>query len=317
MMPSALFLPANTRASGLILVNDETSGMLYTSTTHGCGSTDDSVWGIDLVKAEKPVTSWKAGGARIVGAPTLGRDGTIHVATAAGKTSLSNSIVALEPKTLKQKAQVVIPDANVGGSPIVFSLKDKEVLAVAGAGRISLLDAAVLSGAPLATSAPYGSGAAHPSSLATWQDAQGVRWILVTSPGPAPSGFASNGPVANGSIVAFKVLDQDGKLSIQPAWVSRDLVAPLTPLVVTAWCSRHRAVSSRRRTPGCRQPIGSGSRSLPCSTPWKARPAANCGTAEPRSARSRARVSPEAQASCTSRPTTAPSTRLACRSRSK
>ena len=72
------------------------------------------VWAMDLVSAEKTVASWKAGGARSPAAAhtrtrrhDLRRDGR-------GQASpTSNAIVALEPKTLKQKAQAVIPDANV------------------------------------------------------------------------------------------------------------------------------------------------------------------------------------------------------------
>ena len=43
---------------------------------------------------------------------------------------------------------------------------------------------------------------------------------------------ATNGSVSNGAVVAFKVVDQGGKLSLQPGWVSRDLTAPLPPIVV-------------------------------------------------------------------------------------
>ena len=36
----------------------------------------------------------------------------------------------------------------------------------------------------------------------------------------------------NGAIVAFKLVDQDGKLTLEPAWSSRDLTSPLGPIVV-------------------------------------------------------------------------------------
>jgi outer membrane protein assembly factor BamB len=45
----------------------------------------------------------------------------------------------------------------------------------------------------------------------------GTRWLLV--------------PTAN-SITALKVVDDGGKLSLQPGWVSRELASPLTPLIV-------------------------------------------------------------------------------------
>ena len=42
---------------------------------------------------------------------------------------------------------------------------------------------------------------------------------------------AANGPVTNGSIVAFKLVDDGGKLSLEPAWASRDLTSPAAPLI--------------------------------------------------------------------------------------
>jgi outer membrane protein assembly factor BamB len=38
--------------------------------------------------------------------------------------------------------------------------------------------------------------------------------------------------VTNGAIVAWKVVDQNGAASLESGWVSRDLVSPLTPLVI-------------------------------------------------------------------------------------
>ena len=41
-----------------------------------------------------------------------------------------------------------------------------------------------------------------------------------------------NGNVSNGAIAAFKVVDQGGKPTLQPAWTSRDMTFPLTPTIV-------------------------------------------------------------------------------------
>jgi outer membrane protein assembly factor BamB len=38
--------------------------------------------------------------------------------------------------------------------------------------------------------------------------------------------------VTNGAVVAWKVVEQNGAASLEPGWVSRDLVSPLTPLVI-------------------------------------------------------------------------------------
>ena len=41
----------------------------------------------------------------------------------------------------------------------------------------------------------------------------------------------TNGPAPHGAIVAFKVEEQAGALSLTPAWVSRDLSAPVPPVI--------------------------------------------------------------------------------------
>ena len=64
---------------------------------------------------------------------------------------------------------------------------------------------------------PTAPADADAGALASWQDAQGVRWIAV----PAPRG-----------IVAMKVVEQDGKLTFAPGWTSREIATPLPPLVI-------------------------------------------------------------------------------------
>jgi outer membrane protein assembly factor BamB len=38
--------------------------------------------------------------------------------------------------------------------------------------------------------------------------------------------------VSNGAILGVKVAYQDGRFSVQPGWVSQNIAAPLTPIVV-------------------------------------------------------------------------------------
>ncbi len=38
--------------------------------------------------------------------------------------------------------------------------------------------------------------------------------------------------MTNGAVVAWKVAEQSGGLALEPGWSSRDLVSPLTPLVI-------------------------------------------------------------------------------------
>jgi outer membrane protein assembly factor BamB len=235
LFPPVQFLPANTRPAGPIVVNDDTSGFLYTVTTHGCAYTPDAVWAIDLLSPKKQVLRWEAQGATIAGTlgPALGRDGTVFVATGDGSSKLSNSVVALEPKTLKQKAVLTQPKADFVASPIAFQHKDRDLLAALGRdGRIYVLDSGLKT--PLAVTPVYTAADATGAGLASWQDAQGTRWILAAVGGAvrADAKFAANGAVTGGTIVAFKLVDEGGGLGLQPAWASRDLTAPATPMIV-------------------------------------------------------------------------------------
>ena len=216
----------------LIYVDD----VIYTSTSNGCGAAPNGVWAIDLASETKKPVSWKTNGGNVAGAagPTFGTDGTIFVAVgdgATGPSTYSNSIVALEPKTLKLKDSFTQPGADFNASPVVFRHKDKDVMAVSGNdGRLYLLDGTSLK-TPLYVTPKY-SNAGATGGLATWES-DGTRWILAPAVGAAQPGIkvAANGPVTNGSIVAFKLVDEGGKLTLEPAWASRDLTSPAAPLV--------------------------------------------------------------------------------------
>jgi len=62
----------------------------------------------------------------------------------------------------------------------------------------------------------------------------GARWLLVPVSGrlPANLGASENGGVSSGAILAVKISHQTGTFSIQPAWTSENIAAPLTPIVV-------------------------------------------------------------------------------------
>ena len=217
-MTPALFLPANTRATGLIVATGADGAVAYAATTHGCGSQPDAVWAMDLDSPQKTVVAFKANGATIAGTagPTFGRDGTVYVATRDGSSSLSNSVIALEPKTLKLKGSVAVPKADFNSSPLVFAWKDKDAIVAAGGGTLLLFDAAAMQAGPIAT-APISGAAYDIGAVVSWLDAQQTRWIGV--------------PSARG-IATFNVVEQDGKVALQPGWTSREIVSPLTPLVI-------------------------------------------------------------------------------------
>ena len=222
--PAIDFLPGNSNARGLI-VFDKTA---YVATINGCGGTDNGVWALTL--ESKKVTKWKSD-AGVAGSSgfAAGPDGTLYVA------NISGELVALEPGTLSVKGSYKAGKA-LTATPVVFDYKDKDLIAVATSdGKIQLLDSAALAGPALSTTEAFSSTDFATGSLASWQDPAGTRWVLAPAGGAvaAGAGFgAGNGEVKNGAIVAFKVVEQNGTPTLQPGWVSRDMISPLTPAIV-------------------------------------------------------------------------------------
>lgn len=239
--PAVPFLPASTKPSSLLFVD----GVVYTTTTSGCGATPNAVWSIDLSapgtdanpNPERKVASWQSG-ADIAGSRgvALGADGTLYVATAKGTSDHANAVVALDRKTLKVKDWFTA-GAPFVTSPTVIRHNDKDLIAAAASdGKVYLLDAASLGGSdhktPLASASAgaggtngggagaAGAGAAAAggatnTALATWDDGKS-KWIAA--------------PIGN-HIVTFKIADDGGKFALTPGW-SKDVASPLAPIVV-------------------------------------------------------------------------------------
>jgi hypothetical protein len=238
-MPPVKFLAPNANAKGLIVVDK----VAYVATTNGCGGIDNGIWALDL--ESKKVVNWKSssGGVAGMAGAAFGPEGTLYVATGeipGSPASASYSVVALEPKTLKQIGSYTASQSFTS-SPIVVDYKDKDLLAVAAKdGTIHLLDGTNLGGADHRTAihkTPAYSSATDfvPGALATWRDSSGVNWVLAPAGGPLASGVkfpVANGEVTNGAILAWKVVDKNGAPALEPAWASRDMVSPLPPIVV-------------------------------------------------------------------------------------
>jgi outer membrane protein assembly factor BamB len=218
-MTPALFLPANTRPAGLIVATSDEGAVAYAATTHRCGSQPDAVWAMDLTNAQKAVTAFKVGEATIAGAsgPAIGRDGTVFIATAGGTSPDASTLFALEPKTLKQKGSANLSGVHFNSSPVVITWKDRDVVLVAGGGKLHVFDPTSLASGPIAASASFGSPDFETGALSSWTDAAGVRWVATA----APHG-----------VVTFKLIEQDGKPTFQPGWTSAQITSPLPPLVV-------------------------------------------------------------------------------------
>lgn len=219
--PAVPFLPANANAQGLMVFDN----VAYAAATNNCGGVENGVWALNM--ESQKVSHWKAGG-RAVSVPAAGPDGTLYV-TSGGE------LVALEEKTLKPKGSYAIGKQEFTSAPVVFDFKDKDLIAVASNdGQVHLLDAGALN-VPVAKTPAFSSADFAAGALASWQDPAGARWLLAPAGGATPAGVgfkAANGDVKTGAIVAWKVVEQKGALTLQPGWVSRDMVAPLTPIVV-------------------------------------------------------------------------------------
>jgi outer membrane protein assembly factor BamB len=201
-------------------------------------------------------------------------------------TVYASSVVALEPKTLKVKDWFTAPGADFNASPVVFRHGNKDIVIASGNdGRLYVLDGSSLGGSDHKTALHVTGRYTRPgvtAGVSTWED-QGTRWILAPVDGPAEAdvrgkgtagpaaavlpvtprvppqqaapqqlGAAAPGPAAaqprpTGAIVAFKLVDQGGKLSLERSWASRAMTAPLTPVVFNGTVF---AVSSgERRSP--------------------------------------------------------------------
>lgn len=213
--PAIPFLPANANASGLVVFDEHA----YAVTSGGCGGASDGVWALDV--ASKKVEHWKSPSPSVAG-PAIGPDGTLYVA--AGK-----ELVALEPKTLRVRHRVAV-DQALTSPPVVFAWRGEDFVAAATETGISVFDARTLA----AAHGPKLPADRAAKSLATWTDPAGERWILAPANGAVPlSGFRStNGPVTDGAIVAWKVVERNGAPAIERGWISPNMVAPKTPLVI-------------------------------------------------------------------------------------
>lgn len=236
----AAFLPANSKWSAPVAVDT----MLYAATSGKCGGAPAGVWAIDLDSDQKPVVSWKTNGGEVVGAVAFTPEGTLIAAIGPGKATGDgkvNAIVALDPKTLQIKDWFSQPTAEFVTGPTIIRHNNRNIVAAATSdGRVLLLDAASLGGSnhdtPLAASTPaFSAGSAvSAEALAAWQEqGAGTSWILLPVNGKVGTASGSaNGPISSGGVVALKVVDTAGALSLAPGWASHDLVSPATPLIV-------------------------------------------------------------------------------------
>jgi outer membrane protein assembly factor BamB len=129
-------------------------------------------------------------------------------------------------------------DLDPNNTPTIFTYKGRELIAASGKEcRVFLLDPKSAGGADHQTPFYKTSlfcneevdfqDAGSWGAMSTWEDPSGTRWILAPFWGPVHSKFKfeiTHGTVTGGGVAAFKLQDRGGKLSLTPAWVSRDMM---------------------------------------------------------------------------------------------
>jgi outer membrane protein assembly factor BamB len=255
--PPADFVPPFSKNWSLSLVD----GVLYTTTSQGCGGAKSGVWAMDLDDPKRPVAFFAStGGIWGRAGVAVGPKGTIFALTgdaafdpAADK--YGDSLLALTPKTL-QLLDYYTPvnfafmnrrDLDMGSiSPMVLTYKQRDLVIAAGKeGRLFVLDAKSPGGAthrePLYRSPVYLNSDLYSAArgfwgaFASWEDAKGTRWVYAPGWGPiepkSPAFPIANGPAPNGCVMAFRLEEKDGKPVLTPAWTSRDMNVPEPPIV--------------------------------------------------------------------------------------
>ena len=252
------FVPPFSKNWSLNLVK----GMIYTSTSQGCGDAQSGIYAMDVKDPLRPqtrsflVSKGGHGGIWGRGGPVAGRNGRIYGATGDGLTDpsqgeYSNSVVAASLGDL-EVVDYFLPtnwrdifryDWDLGcTSPVWLAHKNYNLLAVGGKeGVVYLLDADLLGDKDhqtplfltprLANDNGTFEGAGIWGALSAWRD-EDQTWVYVPILGPrsthAPKFPQTNGSTPHGCIMAFKIaMDSSSKKPIlDPAWMSGDFDVP-------------------------------------------------------------------------------------------
>ena len=239
-------------------------GVIYSPTARGCGGAIAHFTALDLKNPARRTVEYftsygRPGGAWGRGGLVRGPKG-IYAQTADGPYDpaagwFGSTVMSLNLKDLRlldtytpaNWEYLNAKDLDLGSAnPVIFPFEKWTLVASAAKeSAISLLDANWLGGTdhhtPLYQSPRWGNdevlflGRGLWGGMATWQDGQGRRWLLMPLWGPpakdAPKFEYTYGSAEQGSVLAFEVrLDKD-KPTLIPKWMSRDMHVPDPPVV--------------------------------------------------------------------------------------
>jgi hypothetical protein len=241
-LPTVKFLPKDASADGLNMIGKN----LFTSTGSDCAVSQKGFWALDTASPDYPVSSYATQKISPLGISGSNTDqGVVYAVTGAGTASEAihpNSVIALDVNGLVVKDWYTpTGEGSLGNAaPTVFTYKERQFIAASGRdGRYVLLDSASLGGSdhhtPLEETAKIfkGTGVSF-ESLANWQDKDGATWVLASISGtidPAAKFAITNGAITHGTIIAFKVEDNDNRITLTPIWSSRDMLNPAPPVI--------------------------------------------------------------------------------------
>lgn len=238
-------------------------GVVYTTTSQGCNGVNSGVYALDLSDPGRQAAYFQTGqnGSGVWGRAgvAITSSGNVVFETGDGpydpqKNLYADSVLALSPKDLKlvdyftpaNRAWITKKDLDMGNiSPVVFTFKERELIAASGKeGVIYLLDAKSIGGAdhrtplyrsPLLTNEEVNlSGKGFWGAFSTWEDAAATRWLYAPAQGPGTTQTKfeySYGQTPNGSMMAFKVEEKASKPVLTPVWQSVNMMLP-TPGII-------------------------------------------------------------------------------------
>jgi outer membrane protein assembly factor BamB len=258
LSPALRFMPFNGKPYALNVVDN----VVYTHTAQGCGGNPNMAYSYDL--ATNKVGSWGPAGGGMWGrsGPAVSKDLVMYTGTGDGRWDPENGLygngiigVKQDPKTKalqlvdyygpSNAEWLVKRDLDMQVTPAIFDYKGREYMIDASKEcRIYLMDTESIGGddhrtpvhrTPLICNEMVDFAEAGIwGSLATWEESDGTRWILTPFWGPKHSKFQApveHGEVKKGAIAAFKMETVNGKVTLTPAWISRDLNQAEPPLI--------------------------------------------------------------------------------------
>ncbi len=253
-----LFLPPNGKPYGLNLVN----GVIYTTTAQGCGGNPNAFYAYDLATRKVGQYLPGSGGMWPRTGPSVGKDGTVYAGSGDGdyypeRQIYGQSIIGVkqnpETKALELKDWYTPSNAfwlrkrdldmNVSGP--IFDWKGKEYLVQSSKEcRLWLLETAALGGedhrtpvyrTPLICNEDVNFASTGPwGALASWEDSDGTRYVLVPFWGPNHSKFEAPidyGDIFRGAVAAFRMEARAKQIVLTPVWLSRDMDRAEPPVI--------------------------------------------------------------------------------------